>query len=334
MPTRRRFFKQAFISSLVIGGGLSGCSTDSSPAAGKRRKQADPADLPAVIATWKTEAAVSKAAETLLQTGSALDAVEAGARVEEADPKNMTVGYGGLPDRDGFVTLDACIMDHQGRAGSVTFLQDIMHPVSVARKVMETTPHVMLSGEGALQFALENGFERTKLLTPEAEAAWQQWLKTAQYKPVVNIDRHDTFGLLAIDKIGIISGACTTSGLAYKMHGRVGDSPVIGAGLFVDNEVGGAVGTGLGELVLKTLGAFLIVEFMRQGKSPQEACEAAIQRIIDKYPEVKKGDTQVGFVALDKTGDIGAAAILPGFQYTLFQREKLTSADNLPGVMK
>ncbi|MBL7794028.1 MAG: N(4)-(beta-N-acetylglucosaminyl)-L-asparaginase [Saprospiraceae bacterium] len=334
MPTRRRFFTQAFISSLVIGGGLSGCSTDPGSVGNKGRKKADPADLPAVIATWKTEAAVTKAAETLQQTGSALDAVEAGARVEEADPKNMTVGYGGLPDRDGFVTLDACIMDHQGRAGSVTFLQDIKHPVSVARKVMETTPHVILSGDGALQFALENGFERINLLTPEAEAAWKKWLETEQYKPVVNIERHDTIGLLAIDKNGNISGACTTSGMAYKMHGRVGDSPIIGAGLFVDNEVGGAVGTGLGELVLKTLGSFLIVEFMRQGKSPQEACEAAIQRIIDKYPEVRKEEIQVGFVAIDKTGATGAAAILPGFQYTLHQRGKLTTADNLPGVMK
>ena len=224
--------------------------------------------LPIVISTWNHGIAANKVAmDVIINGGNALDAVEAGVRVTESDPEMMSVGYGGLPDRDGHVTLDACIMDHKGNCGAVSYLQHIKNPISVARKVMEETPHVMLSGKGALDFALEKGFEKENLLTEKAENLWKDWLVTSQYKPIVNIENHDTIGLLAIDKKGNISGACTTSGLAWKLHGRVGDSPIIGAGMYVDNDVGGACATGVGELVMKTLGSFLIVELMRQASS-------------------------------------------------------------------
>ena len=271
--------------------------------------------LPIVISTWNHGIAANKVAMDLINNGgNALDAVEAGVRVTESDPEMMSVGYGGLPDRDGHVTLDACIMDHKGNCGAVSYLQHIKNPISVARKVMEETPHVMLSGKGALDFALEKGFKMENLLTEKAENLWKEWLFTSQYKPIVNIENHDTIGLLAIDQKGNISGACTTSGMAWKLHGRVGDSPIIGAGMYVDNEVGGACATGVGELVMKTLGSFLIVELMRQGMNPQEACEEAVMRIVAKE-EYK--DMQVGYLAIDKNGNYGAYAIHPGFNYAL-----------------
>ncbi|MCW5921579.1 MAG: N(4)-(beta-N-acetylglucosaminyl)-L-asparaginase [Saprospiraceae bacterium] len=276
--------------------------------------------LPVVIATWGPNTKATAAAwEVLSKGGRALDAVEAGARVPEADPEDSSVGYGGLPDRDGNVTLDACIMDEFGNAGSVNFLQHIMHPISVARRVMEKTPHVMLSGEGALQFALQEGFKKEDLLTDSARRAWEAWKVKSEYKPVINIERHDTIGMVALDKQRRIAGACTTSGLAFKMHGRVGDSPIIGAGMFVDNEVGGAAATGLGELVLRTLGSFLVVEEMRRGAHPQKAVETAVKRIARKHASLVK-DAQVGFVAIDKKGRHGAFSIHKGFNYVLYQQ--------------
>jgi isoaspartyl peptidase/L-asparaginase-like protein (Ntn-hydrolase superfamily) len=206
-------------------------------------------------------------------------------------------------------------MNERGDAGSVCFLQHIMHPVSVARKVMEDTPHVMLAGDGALRFALDHGFQKTNLLTEKAKKAWEEWRKKSNYQPVINIENHDTIGMLAQDNNGDIAGACTTSGAAFKYHGRVGDSPIIGAGLFVDNEIGGAVATGLGEMVLKTLGSFLIVELMRGGLSPQEACEEGIRRISSKVPDYEK--FQVGYLAMNKSGDTGAYAIHKGFNYAM-----------------
>jgi N4-(beta-N-acetylglucosaminyl)-L-asparaginase len=238
--------------------------------------------------------------------------------VAEADPEDQSVGFGGRPDRDGHVTLDACVMDERGNAGAVTFLQHIMHPVSVARLVMEKTPHVTLSGEGALRFALEQGFEKTNLLTEKSKKEWEEWKKKSVYDPAAGHrgHDHDTIGILAMDGAGNLSGACTTSGLSYKMHGRVGDSPVIGAGLYVDNETGAACATGVGELVLKTLGSFLIVELMRNGASPQQACEAAIARIVERYGSDKG---QVGFLAFNKKGEHGAYAVRKAFPYALFQ---------------
>src|SRR5690606_14833738 len=275
--------------------------------------------------------AANQAAWAVLSKGGrALDAVEQGVRVPEADLSNPTVGKGGYPDRDGRVTLDACIMDELGNCGSVAALENITHAISVARLVMEKTPHVMLVGKGAEKFALENGFPKDKLLTPEAEKAWREWLKEKKYEPQINIENqhfspnkmpgnqynHDTIGMLALDTHGNLSGACTTSGMAFKMHGRVGDSPIIGAGLYVDNEIGAATSTGVGEEVIRTVGSFLVVELMRQGYSPEEACKQAVLRIVKKKPEKAK-EIQVGFLALNKNGEYGAYALQQGFSYAV-----------------
>jgi N4-(beta-N-acetylglucosaminyl)-L-asparaginase len=272
---------------------------------------------PIVLSTWNFGlAANAEAWKILSEGGKALDAVEAGAKVPEADPKETSVGYGGLPDRDGHVTLDACIMDESGRCGSVAFLEHIVHPISVARLVMEKTPHVMLVGEGALQFALANGFKKKKLLTPESEKTWKEWMKKAEYKPVVNIENHDTIGIIALDSNGNLSGACTTSGMAFKMHGRVGDSPIIGAGLYVDNEIGAATATGVGEEVIRIVGCHLVVELMRQGNLPEQACRLAVERILKKNPQKAK-EVQVGFLALNKNGEYGAYCLQKGFNYAV-----------------
>ncbi|HRE66612.1 MAG TPA: N(4)-(beta-N-acetylglucosaminyl)-L-asparaginase [Cyclobacteriaceae bacterium] len=276
---------------------------------------------PVVISTWNFGAGANVEAWKILSAdGRALDAVEAGARVPEGDPKESSVGLGGLPDRDGRVTLDSCIMDEFANCGAVACLEHIVHPVSVARKVMEKTPHVFLVGEGALKFALDQGFKKEKLLTKESEKAWKEWLKTAKYKPVANIENHDTIGIVAIDTKQNLSGACTTSGMAYKMHGRVGDSPIIGAALFVDNEIGAATSTGVGEEVIRIVGSHLVVELMRQGNSPQQACELAVARIVKNQPQKSK-EIQVGFLALNKNGEYGAYALQKGFTYAVYSNE-------------
>ena len=275
------------------------------------------ATKPVVISTWNFGIGANAEAWKILSSGGrSLDAVEAGARVPEGDPKESSVGLGGLPDRDGRVTLDACIMDEFSNCGAVACLEHIVHPISVARKVMEKTPHVFLVGEGALQFALANGFKKENLLTADSEKAWKEWLKTAQYKPVANIENHDTIGIVALDGKENLSGACTTSGMAYKMHGRVGDSPIIGAALFVDNEIGAATSTGVGEEVIRIVGSHLVVELMRQGNSPQEACEKAVARIVKNQPKKSK-EIQVGFLALNKNGEYGAFALQKGFTYAV-----------------
>ncbi|TSD67132.1 N(4)-(beta-N-acetylglucosaminyl)-L-asparaginase [Inquilinus sp. KBS0705] len=289
-------------------------------------------NVPIVISTWDFGVAANKEAwKTLAAGGRALDAVEAGVRIPEADMNNHTVGRAGYPDRDGHVSLDACIMDEFGNCGSVAAIEDIAHPISVARLVMEKTPHVMLVGAGATQFAIEQGFKKEKLLTPESYKAWKEWLKKAEYSPVLNIENqqkrpgskynHDTIGMLAIDAKGNISGACTTSGMAFKMRGRVGDSPIIGAGLYVDNEVGGATSTGVGEEVIRNVGSFLVVELMRQGYSPEDACKEAVNRIIKKKPETSK-KIQVGFLAINKKGEYGAFAIQDGFSFAVCDNNK------------
>lgn len=308
---RRDFLKNTAI--VAAGSALASCDVKTEVRIGKSLHNGG---LPIVISTWNHGIEANKAAmKVISDNGRSIDAVEAGVRVPESDPEMMSVGYGGLPDRDGIVTLDACIMDENGNCGSVSYLQHIKNPISVARKVMDETPHVMLSGKGALDFALDKGFVKENLLTKKARDRWKEWLKTSQYKPIVNIENHDTIGLLAIDNKGNISGACTTSGMAWKLHGRIGDSPIIGAGMFVDNEVGGACATGVGEMVMKTLGSFLIVELMRQGMNPQEACEEAVHRIVAKQ---KYKDMQVGYLAIDKEGNYGAYAIHPGFNYALY----------------
>lgn len=276
--------------------------------------------FPITIATWNFPNASKRAGELLSQGANALDAVEQGVMVEEADIRNTTVGKGGAPDRDGNVTLDACIMSPSGNAGAVVYLKHTSKAASVARKVMEETPHVMLAGEGADIFAEQQGFQKEELFTDSSNEAYKEWLKKKEYKPIINIENHDTIGMLCIDKDGDIAGACTSSGLSYKINGRVGDSPIIGSGLFLDNEVGGAVATGMGEAIMKSVGSFLIVELMRQGKSPQEACEEAINRIIKANPDSYK-EFQAAFIAINKKGEIGSHCIQKGFSYVKYQND-------------
>ncbi|WP_025762307.1 isoaspartyl peptidase/L-asparaginase family protein [Dyadobacter tibetensis] len=301
-----------------------------------------PVKKPIVISTWDSGQIANGAAWPILaRGGKALDAVEqAGIAIE--NDINCCVGLGGNPDRDGYVTLDACIMDEKSNCGSVAFLERIKHPVSVARKLMETTPHVFLAGVGAQQFALQNGFElEPEALSPSAQKTYDKWLEKAEYKPVINIEleqnkgkghgpfaparledgsfNHDTMGTLALDANGDVSGMCTTSGMGFKMRGRVGDSPIIGAGLFVDNEVGAATSSGQGEEVIRVCGTHLVVEFMRSGLSPEKACKKAIERIVKPNPERAK-TFQVGFIAINKKGEIGAYAIQKGFNYTVTEQ--------------
>jgi isoaspartyl peptidase/L-asparaginase-like protein (Ntn-hydrolase superfamily) len=221
-------------------------------------------------------------------------------------------------------------MDEKGDAGAVAFLQDFLHPISIARRVMEETPHVMLVGEGARRFALDQGFETTDLLTESARQAWQEWLAKEGAKPFFQHgpDDHDTISMLALDADGNLAGSCTTSGMAYKMHGRVGDSPIVGAALFVDNEVGAACATGMGEEVMKTLGSFLIVELMRQGASPQEACEEGVRRIIARHDDI--GQVQVGYLAIDRAGRVGSYDIQPWFQYAITRADGETRLIDSP----
>ncbi len=266
---------------------------------------------PISISTWNTSSANNASGKLLEQGNSALDAIISGVAVEEANEENTTVGIGATPDREGNVTLDACVMSPDGDYGAVLAVENIVHVAALARKVMEETPHVIMASKGAEEFAYSQGFKKEKLLTPASEKAWKEWLKTSDYKPEINIENHDTIGMLAIDDKGDIAGVCTTSGLGYKMKGRVGDSPIIGSGLFVDNEVGAAVATGMGEEVLKTVGSFLVVELMRNGMNPQEACEEAIHRIIKKGDRYK--NFQVAYIAINKAGETGSYAIHDGF---------------------
>ena len=265
------------------------------------------------ISTWKTTEANLMAGSLLEKGVDALSAAVSGVAVEEENPKNTTVGYGGAPDRSGIVTLDACVMNHIGDCGSVIAVENIVNVARLAKDVMEKTPHVMLAGKGAQEFAISEGYKREDLLTQKSKEDWKKWLESEDYKPIINIENHDTIGMLCLDKNNNISGACSTSGLAYKMKGRVGDSPIIGSGLFIDNKIGGAVATGLGEEVVKTVGSFLVVELMRQGKSPQEACEAAVKRIVKSNSQ--KDKFQVAYIAINKNGEVGSYSIEPGFTY-------------------
>jgi len=318
MKDRREFLKTGLAGSAALLAGCAGADEGGSPP--QEAKVPDPAvpkiEGAVILSTWDHGlAANAKAWETLEAKGTVLDAVERGVMVTESDFTNRSVGLGGSPDRDGHTTLDACIQDHDGRCGAVAFLEKIEHPISVARAIMERTPHVMLVGSGAQRWALENGFTEKEVNIPEVRAAYEDWLKTNQYKPIANRENHDTIGLIAMDATGRMAGSCTTSGMAYKIHGRVGDSPIIGAGLFVDGEVGAACSTGTGELVIRTVGSHTVVELMRQGVHPEAACKEAVRRIRKFLPNPL--DHQVGFLALRNDGVYGAWSLQSGFTYAL-----------------
>jgi N4-(beta-N-acetylglucosaminyl)-L-asparaginase len=346
MTGRRKFLQTSLLGSIAM------LLNKKQFAAVEYSKQ-PPKGNPIVISTWDAGLEANKAAWQILNNGGrALDAVEEGVKTTEAS-QSCCVGLGANPDRDGFVTLDACIMDEFFNCGSVAFLERIKHPISVARRVMEKTPHVMLVGSGAQQFAIAEGFPlEEQKLSADAQKAYDQWLKKSEYKPVINIENqpgqqagqkghgpsvdeqavsdefnHDTIGMVAMDTNGNLSGSCTTSGMAFKMRGRVGDSPIIGSGLFVDNEVGACAATGQGEDVIRISGSHTVVELMRQGLSPEEACKKAIERII-KIKKEKAKEIQVAFIALDKKGQAGAFAIQKGFSYALRdgKNEKLIPA--------
>jgi len=278
---------------------------------------------PVVVSTWNFPGANEAAYQSLSTGGTLLNAVEAGIRVTEADKSNTSVGIGGYPDRDGHLTLDASIMEGTGKCVSVVFMEGIDHPISVARAVMEKSPHVMLAGDGATQFAREEGFTYRKELTPGARKAYEEWLEKGGFRPrPIGEGNHDTIGLL-VGRDGKMAGGCSTSGAAWKMHGRVGDSPIVGAGLFVDDEAGCATSSGLGETVIRIAGSVTVVELMRQGATPTEACRAAVGRIMTKQPEYgeQKGFL-VAFLAMTKKGEIGAWSCGPGFEYVVMREGK------------
>jgi N4-(beta-N-acetylglucosaminyl)-L-asparaginase len=337
MINRRKFIASSVLSSAaMLTAKMAEASEDTSSIKGKA----------IVISTWDAGLEANKAAWKILGAGGrALDAVEQGVMVTEAS-QNCCVGLGANPDRDGFVTLDACIMDEFYNCGSVAFLERIKHPISVARRVMEKTPHVMLVGSGAQQFAIAEGFPlEEQKLSPDAQKAYNEWIKKSEYKPIINIENkgnhgpfapaqlesgewnHDTIGMVAMDAKGNLSGSCTTSGMGFKMRGRLGDSPIIGAGLFVDNEIGACTATGQGEDVIRVAGSHSVVELMRQGLSPEAACKKIIERIV-KIKKEKAKEIQVAFIAINKKGQVGSFAIHKGFNYAVKSKEveKLVNA--------
>ncbi len=327
--SRRKFVASTALA-LVGGAALrtSSRGAGSEPAAGA-------GELPLIVSTWGFgKPANETALKVLLAGGSILDAVEQGIWVTESDRGNSSVGLGGAPNAAGVVQLDACIMFGPGhRAGSVAAIEGIRHPISAARRIMEKTPHVMLVGEGARMFALEENLESVEINSAERNEVWrkQRASKKNASEPGDKPKNHDTIALLVLGPDGNIAGGCSTSGWAGKLPGRVGDSPIIGGGLYVDNEVGAAGATGLGENIMRYCGSFLVVEYMRQGLHPQEACLEAIRRIARQDP--KGTDISMSFVALDKKGRFGAAGSGTGFPYSVTTKSN-SRVLTAPGVGK
>jgi N4-(beta-N-acetylglucosaminyl)-L-asparaginase len=307
--TRRKFLKSTAVG--VLG------ATAATNAGHAADFPGEKGEAPLIISTWPFGKASNDAAlKVFLKSGSLLDAVERGIWVTESDINNHSVGLAGKPNAAGVVQLDACIMGPDHKAGSVAAIEGIRHPISAARRVMEKTNHVMLAGEGARMFALEQGLESVPINSRELYDAWQK----QHPSPVTHkVDNHDTIALLILGTDGNIAGGCSTSGLAGKLPGRVGDSPILGSGLYVDNEIGAAGATGVGENVMRYCASFMIVEFMRQGMPPGEACLQAIRRIVKTEPTGR--ELSINFIALDKTGRYGAAGTDNGFAYSVTMRD-------------
>ncbi|MFT5109114.1 MAG: N4-(beta-N-acetylglucosaminyl)-L-asparaginase [Verrucomicrobiales bacterium] len=305
MKKRPKLTRRSFVS-LAAGIGAAATTTKAyaEPAAGK---------APLFVSTWPFgKPANEKALATLKSGSSLLDAVEQGIRLTESDADNTSVGIGGIPNAEGVVQLDACIMDGpEHRCGSVAAIEGIAHPITAARRVMEKTPHVLLVGDGAKKFALQQGLEPAELLTEKRLEAWRKWRE--ENHPA---DNHDTIALVGLGTDGNLAGGCSTSGYGYKLPGRVGDSPIIGSGLYVDNEVGAAGSTGLGENVMRFCASFMVVENMRAGMSPEEACIATIKRVAKMDPTPAE-ELYINFIAIDKQGRYGAAGTGKGFEYAV-----------------
>jgi len=302
---------------------------------------------PLVLSTWSFgPIANAPAMKAMTSGGTALDAVVAAATAVENDPSVNSVGVGGLPDADGRVSLDGCVMTNPDRCGSVCYVRAFANPVAIARSVMERTIHVMLAGDGAEAFAEREGFARRELLSEAARVEWEQWrsdpsrLDREKYKgwiPPLNVEEikggvsarstggmhpepsHDTVGVLARDRAGTLAGACSTSGMAFKVPGRVGDSPIIGHGLYVDQEAGAAAATGTGEIVMGLCGSFLAVEQMRRGMSPLDAVSEVLSRIVKRFRLMP--DHQVAMIAMSPSGAWASAALRPGFHHTITDGE-------------
>jgi N4-(beta-N-acetylglucosaminyl)-L-asparaginase len=277
--------------------------------------EANSQQFPIVISTWPFGMPANEAAWGLLRAGgAALDAVEAGITFCEDDPGVDSVGWGGLPDSAGEVTLDASIMDDTGRCGAVACLHRVRHAIRVARLVMEFTPHVMLAGESATRFALDHGLHQTNLLAPQAGKAYDEW---RQHEEESRNEGHDTIGMLAIDSHQRLAGGCSTSGLAYKLPGRVGDSPIIGSGLYVLAGVGAAAATGRGEEVIKVCGSFSVVENMRRGLEPREAIAEVLKEILRRHQG--RAEADVSFIALRADGAYAGMTLRPktNFRYAV-----------------
>jgi N4-(beta-N-acetylglucosaminyl)-L-asparaginase len=277
----------------------------------------DVAKVPVFVATWPFGKVACEAAIKQIAEGkSGLDAIETGIKLVEGDPKIDSVGLGGIPNAEGEVELDACIMSGPGHlAGSVAGLRTILHPISVARCVMEKTRHVLLVGEGARKFAVAQGFPTTELVTDDQRQNYERWKKERAEKKI-DENNHDTIAMVGVDVKGDVYGGCSTSGLAFKMPGRVGDSPIIGSGLYVDNRVGAAGATGIGENIMRFCGSYMVVDFMRQGLSPQDACKQTIKR-ISQISGIPISKLDINFVAVNRQGDFGAAGTSAGFKFAV-----------------
>lgn len=291
---------------------------------------------PIILSTWSFGQRANRAAfPTLASGGSSLDAVEIACKDAETDPDNHTVGFSGYPDANGKVSLDASIMLSPKKCGSVALVRRHVHAISVARLVMEKTPHVLIAGISADELASQHGIKSMDLLSDKARDAWESWKRKTGGKKHghrrnieelglklvdAHNDNHDTIGCIAIDRRGVLAGGCTTSGLAFKLPGRIGDSPIIGHGLYVDPKYGAAVATGHGELVMGVCGSFLAVESLRNGDSARKAATNVIKRIAKSYDLT--GEDQVGVIVLARDGSWGSASLRPGFRVAMHDAKR------------